>query len=171
MTEHVILVDECDTALGIMPKMEAHEKGFLHRAFSIFIFNLKGELLLQQRALHKYHSPGLWTNTCCSHPRETESTEDAAKRRLREEMGLACKLEKKFDFIYKTSFDNGLTEHEFDHVFFGKSNNHPKINTDEVLAYNYFSISEIEHQLLSQPQLFTEWFKICFKKVKQFANG
>jgi isopentenyl-diphosphate delta-isomerase len=171
MTEHVILVDEHDTAIGTMPKMEAHEKGFLHRAFSVFIFNFKGELLLQQRALHKYHSPGLWTNTCCSHPREDESTEEAAKRRLKEEMGLVCKLEKKFDFIYKISFDNGLTEHEFDHVFFGKSNNHPTINTDEVLAYNYSSIAEIERELLLKPELFTEWFKICFNKVKQFANG
>jgi len=171
MIEHVILVDERDKELGIMPKIEAHEKGLLHRAFSVFIFNFKGELLLQQRALNKYHSPGLWTNTCCSHPREAESIEDAANRRLQEEMGLICKLEKKFDFIYKTSFDNGLTEHEFDHVFFGKSNNHPKINTDEVLSYNYFSFTEIERGLQLQPEIYTAWFKICFNKVKQFANG
>jgi isopentenyl-diphosphate Delta-isomerase len=170
MEDHVILVDENDRQVGTMPKREAHEGGFLHRAFSVFIFNSKGELLLQQRSLSKYHSPGLWTNTCCSHPRETESIENAAKRRLKEEMGLSCELEKKFDFVYKTSFDNGLTEHEFDHVFFGRSNQFPVINTDEVLAWNYFSINEIENELRVKPEIFTEWFKICFYKIKQFAN-
>jgi len=170
MIDHVILVDENDKPIGTMPKLEAHEKGFLHRAFSVFIFNSKGQLLLQQRSLSKYHSPGLWTNTCCSHPRETESIEEAAERRLKEEMGLSCKLEKKFDFIYKTAVDNGLTEHEFDHVFFGKSDQYPRVNTDEVLSWDYFSIDEIENELALQPEIFTEWFKICFQKVKQFAN-
>jgi len=170
MVDHVILVDENDKPIGTMPKFEAHEKGFLHRAFSVFIFNSKGELLLQQRSLSKYHSPGLWTNTCCSHPRETELIEEAAERRLKEEMGLLCKLEKKFYFIYKTTFDNGLTEHEFDHVFFGKSDQYPKINADEVLSWNYFSFEEIENELALRPEMFTEWFKICFQKVKQFAN-
>jgi isopentenyl-diphosphate delta-isomerase len=170
MTEHVILVNEQDRELGIMPKLEAHEKGVLHRAFSVFIFNSRGELLLQQRSLNKYHSPGLWTNTCCSHPRENETTIEAANRRLKEEMGLACTLDKKFHFVYKVSFNNGLTEHEFDHVLFGISNRAPTINTHEVLSWKYLSIDAIEQELALKPEQFTEWFKICFDKVKQLTN-
>jgi isopentenyl-diphosphate delta-isomerase len=171
MTEHVILVDEKDIEIGTMPKMEAHEKGLLHRAFSVFIFNKKGELLLQQRALDKYHSAGLWTNTCCSHPRSNESTINAAQRRLKEEMGIECELEKKFDFIYKTEFDNGLTEHEYDHVFFGETDVIPQINKEEVHSWCYFSVHEIENELTTNPEKFTAWFKLCFDKVKQFTNG
>jgi isopentenyl-diphosphate Delta-isomerase len=171
MGEHVVLVDNTDREIGTMPKLEAHEKGCLHRAFSVFIFNSKGQLLLQQRAFNKYHSAGLWTNTCCSHPRQNEKTLDAAKRRLKEEMGIECNLVKKFDFIYKTKFENGLTEHEFDHVFFGESNSLPQINKDEVNSWNYHTIEEIEKEIQHNPDKFTSWFKICFDKVKMFNNG
>lgn len=168
--EHVILVDKQDKPIGLMPKMEAHEKGELHRAFSIFVFNSKGELLLQKRALNKYHSAGLWSNTCCSHPRYGESLIGAANRRLEEEMGMKCELKKVFDFIYKTPFENGLTEHEFDHVFFGQTDFKPNINKDEVVAWNYFSMPEIEVALRETPAMFTTWFKICFDRVKQYIN-
>ena len=133
--EKVILVDRKDHKIGLMEKQEAHIKGLLHRAFSVFVFNKNNELLLQKRALHKYHSGGLWTNTCCSHPRENENTLDAANRRLQEEMGVSCKLEFKFNFIYKASLDNKLFEHEFDHVFFGFSDNLPQINKEEVDSF------------------------------------
>src|SRR5215468_430433 len=115
--EQVILVNELDEEIGTMEKLSAHEQGVLHRAISVFIFNEKGEMLLQQRASRKYHSGGLWTNACCSHPHPGEATHAAALRRLKEEMGFETSLKKAFDFVYKTSFDNGLTEHEFDHVF------------------------------------------------------
>lgn len=153
-----------------MPKLEAHQKGLLHRAFSVFVFNTKGELLLQQRALGKYHSGGLWTNTCCSHPRYGESTITAANRRLKEEMGMECKLEKGFDFIYKAAFDNGLTEHEFDHVYFGQTNIQPIMNRMEVNSWHYSSIAEIEEEMQTHPEKFTVWFKICFNKVKEYLN-
>lgn len=170
MIEHVILVDEKDNELGIMPKLQAHQQGLLHRAFSVFIFNSKGEFLLQQRAFSKYHSQGLWTNTCCSHPRKNEPTSIAAHRRLKEEMGIECYLEKKFDFVYKTSFDNGLMEHEFDHVYFGKSDMLPQINKNEVHSWNYLTMEEIEHQLKNDSEKFTSWFKLCFDKVKLHIN-
>ena len=128
MEEKVILVSETDEQLGLMGKMEAHEKGLLHRAFSVFIFNKDGELLLQQRALDKYHSPGLWTNTCCSHQREGETNLQAGKRRLLEEMGFSCELKELFSFVYKAPFDNGLTEHELDHVMVGYYDEDPVIN-------------------------------------------
>lgn len=163
--EQVILVDENDIATGTMGKMEAHEKALLHRAFSIFIFNSNNELLLQKRALSKYHSAGLWTNTCCSHPRPDEKTEDAANRRLMEEMGMKAKLEHKLSFIYKTPFDNGLTEHEFDHVFFGITNAFPVINTEEVDSYRYISIPDLKQEVKAHPELFTSWFKIVLEKV------
>ena len=163
--EYVILVDEQDQALGLMEKMEAHEKGVLHRAFSVFVFNDKGELMLQQRALDKYHSGGLWTNTCCSHPRDGESVEDAAHRRLQEEMGFDCKLEKKFHFIYKRELDKGLTEHELDHVFFGVYNDAPNINTDEVASYKFVDMRSLKTDMQNNPHLYTEWFKICFDEV------
>ena len=130
--EKVILVNNNDTPIGLMEKMEAHEKALLHRAFSVFVFNKNDELMLQQRALSKYHSPGLWTNTCCSHPRVDEPVIDAGRRRLMEEMGFDCEIEKIFDFIYKAELDQGLTEHEFDHVLFGRYNENPEINPKEV---------------------------------------
>ena len=137
--EEVILVDENDIAIGSMEKLEAHQKGILHRAFSVFIFNSNNELLLQRRALTKYHSSGLWTNTCCSHPQPNEDTLAAANRRLKEEMGMQTSLTHKTSFIYKTNFDNGLTEHEFDHVFIGHTDTNPTINPEEVDSYKWIS--------------------------------
>jgi isopentenyl-diphosphate delta-isomerase len=163
--EQVILVDENDNAISTIGKMEAHEKALLHRAFSVFLFNHKNELLLQRRALTKYHSAGLWTNTCCSHPRPGENTLDAANRRLKEEMGMSAPLEHKLSFIYKTPFDNGLTEHELDHVYFGTSDNLPLINTNEVDSYRYVSIPELKKEIAAHPENFTSWFKIVLEKV------
>lgn len=165
MIENVILVDKTDKEIGIMEKQQAHVKGLLHRAFSVFIFNDQNELLLQRRAVTKYHSGGLWTNTCCSHPRQNEKTINAAKRRLIEEMGISCVLVKQFDFIYKAKLDNNLYEHEFDHVFFGFSNNRPKINLVEVEEYTYKNLKVIGKEIKSKPERYTEWFKICFREV------
>jgi isopentenyl-diphosphate delta-isomerase len=165
MQERVILVDELDNAIGTMEKMEAHEKGLLHRAFSVFIFNGKGELLLQQRALTKYHSAGLWTNTCCSHPRPNETVLNAAKRRLTEEMGLNCEVDHKTSFIYKTDFDNGLTEHEFDHVFFGHYDQDPIINPEEVENFVWMDVNKIMNDIEKNPKKYTSWFKIAMKNL------
>ncbi len=170
--EQVILVDTHDEDMGIMEKMEAHELGILHRAFSIFIFNKKGELLLQQRAFDKYHSGGLWTNTCCSHPRPQENIASAAHRRLQEEMGFDTDLNHAFSFIYKVGLDHGLTEHEYDHVFTGIYEAEIVANKDEVAAYTYKSIQSISSEIELQPQQFTEWFKIAFERVVQvFINS
>ncbi len=163
--EHVILVDELDNAIGSMEKMEAHQKGVLHRAFSVFVFNDKNQMLLQRRALSKYHSAGLWTNTCCSHPRPNEALMDAANRRLDEEMGMKVELTHKTSFIYKTQFDNDLTEHELDHIFIGTSNQKPKINSDEVDSYIWLGIDDIKEQIKLNPHQFTSWFKIAIDKV------
>ncbi|MDG1160415.1 MAG: isopentenyl-diphosphate Delta-isomerase [Flavobacteriales bacterium] len=168
--EEVILVNEQDVAIGRMEKMEAHEKGLLHRAFSIFIFNSKGEMLLHQRAIEKYHSGGLWTNACCSHPRVNESLQDATNRRLQEEMGLSCLMDKVFQFIYKAELDHGLTEHELDHVFVGISDDEPIPNPEEVASFRYASLEAIDEELLAQPQIFTEWFKICYPRVAQLIR-
>ncbi|PWS29137.1 isopentenyl-diphosphate delta-isomerase [Pedobacter yonginense] len=165
MTEQVILVDQNDLPIGHMEKMEAHVKGELHRAFSIFIFNFNNELLLQQRALDKYHSGGLWTNTCCSHQRVGESNMDAANRRLFEEMGMRCNLEYGFNFIYKAHFESGLIEHEFDHVFFGISDDLPVINKDEVESYRYVNLASLKLDIDSHPEMYTPWLKICLDKV------
>jgi isopentenyl-diphosphate delta-isomerase len=165
MQEEVVLVNEKDEELGTMEKLEAHQKGALHRAFSIFIFNSKNELLLQKRASSKYHSGGLWTNTCCSHPRPGEDLLTAANRRLQEEMGLSCELTHRFIFIYKAPFSNGLTEHELDHVYTGQTDNLPSINTNEVDEFRYISISELKKNIKDNPQSFTEWFKISIDKV------
>jgi len=164
MEEQVILVDEQDNPLGLMPKMEAHEKAVLHRAFSVFVFNKKGELMLQQRAAHKYHSPLLWTNTCCSHQREGESNIEAGRRRLHEEMGFVTDLKEVFWFIYKAPFDNGLTEYELDHVMIGRFNNEPNINREEVESYKWMSLAEVKKDIELHPELYTEWFKIIFKE-------
>ena len=165
MEEFVVLVDEQDQQLGIMEKMAAHIVPRLHRAFSIFLFNAKGELMLQQRALSKYHSPGLWTNTCCSHPRNGESVGKAAERRLLEEMGLRCELHEVFTFIYKAPVGLGLTEHEYDHVFFGQCDQEPVINTDEVASWKYMSLDDIAADMKAHPELYTEWFKISFEEI------
>jgi isopentenyl-diphosphate delta-isomerase len=151
-----------------MDKMEAHEKGLLHRAFSVFIFNTKGEMLLQQRALSKYHSGGLWTNACCSHPMPGEETQDAARRRLLEEMGFSATLEKTFSFIYKTGFDNGLTEHEVDHVFTGTYDGIILPDPEEVQDYKYQPADLIRRSIEAEPQLYTSWFKIAFPKLEAY---
>ena len=167
MEEYVVLVNETDTQIGIMEKMAAHIVPRLHRAFSIFIFNSKGELLLQQRALSKYHSPGLWTNTCCSHPRNGESVDKAAERRLLEEMGLQCPMHEVFTFIYKAPVGLGLVEHEYDHVFFGQCDDAPVINTEEVASWKYMSLDDIAADMKAHPECYTEWFKISFDEVRK----
>jgi isopentenyl-diphosphate delta-isomerase len=163
----VILVDENDSVLGISEKMEAHRKALLHRAFSVLIFNKQHQILLQRRALDKYHSPGLWTNTCCSHPFPNENTLDAAHRRLSEEMGFDCSINEIFSFIYKAPFDNGLTEHEFDHVFVGFFDGEPNINTEEVEAWKWMDwntlLADIEHN----KEEYTVWFQILCKQIVQ----
>ena len=164
MQEQVILVNEKDEQIGLMEKMEAHEKALLHRAFSVFTFNKNGELLLQQRAASKYHSPLLWTNTCCSHQRDGESNIEAGKRRLREEMGFDCELEELFSFIYKAPFDNGLTEHELDHVMVGSYENDPVINRDEVEAFKWMTVDDVKNDMELHPETYTAWFKIIFQK-------
>mmetsp|Transcript_25887 Transcript_25887/g.85191 ORF Transcript_25887/g.85191 Transcript_25887/m.85191 type:complete len:175 (+) Transcript_25887:73-597(+) len=162
--ENVILVNENDEQIGLMEKIEAHEKALLHRAFSVFILNDKGELMLQQRALHKYHSPGLWTNTCCSHQREGESNINAGKRRLQEEMGFVTELAEAVSFIYKAPFDNGLTEHEYDHVMVGTYNDEPKINPDEVASWKWMDVQAVKDDIAANPDEYTAWFKIIFDK-------
>lgn len=165
--EEVILVNEKDEQIGLMPKMEAHEKGLLHRAFSVFVFNDKNELMLQQRAHSKYHSPGLWTNTCCSHQREGENNITAGRRRLQEEMGFTTDLQDTISFIYKAPFDNGLTEHEFDHILVGKFNENPRLNPDEAAAYKWLTLEEVKEDMRKKPDIYTEWFKIIFQKYYQ----
>lgn len=167
MTERVILVDTEDCIIGTMDKMEAHLLGKLHRAFSIFIFNSEGKLLLQQRAEDKYHSGGKWTNTCCSHPRSGEDTLEAAHRRLAEEMGMQCNLNYEFKFIYKAELTDELSEHELDHVFFGVSDNLPVINEEEVSNYKYASIESLREDIALNPSIYTEWLKICFDQVSE----
>lgn len=166
MSEQVILVDADDNAIGTMNKLEAHLQGKLHRAFSVFIFNEKGELLLQQRAIDKYHSGGKWTNTCCSHPRMGEDTLDAAHRRLKEEMGMECDLQYAFNFTYKAALLDGIQEHEFDHVYFGTCDEAPVPDPAEVSNYKYISMEALAKDIESNPDLYTEWLKICFKQVE-----
>ena len=162
--EKVILVDINDNPIGLMNKLEAHEKAVLHRAFSVFVLNDRNELMLQQRAHHKYHSPLLWTNTCCSHQRENETNIQAGTRRLREEMGFETELEEMFHFIYKAPFDNGLTEHELDHVMIGYYNHEPAINKEEVESWKWMKIEEVKNDMIMNPNLYTVWFKIIFEE-------
>lgn len=164
MAENVLLVDEHDQLLGKMEKIEAHEKGLLHRAFSVFIYNDKDELLIQKRALSKYHTPGLWTNTCCSHQREGETNIEAGKRRLQEEMGFTTDLEDQFSFIYKAPFSNGLTEHEYDHILTGHFNGFPSPNPDEVAEWKWMTLDDIEKDVEEHPENYTAWFKILLEK-------
>lgn len=167
MNDYLILVDEKDRQWGKLEKQMVHELGLLHRAFSVFIFNTKGELLLQQRAAHKYHSGGLWTNTCCSHPRYGEEITDAVERRLMEEMNMSCDTTFAFNFTYRAEFDNGLTEYEFDHVFFGISDELPHPNPEEVQNWKYISLDNLELDIQIQPTNYTEWLKICLPEVKR----
>lgn len=166
--EEVILVDEENKVLGSLEKMEAHQKALLHRAFSVFVFNSKDECLLQRRAISKYHSAGLWTNTCCSHPKPGEDTRAAAMRRLKEEMGFETPLREIFQFTYKAGFDNGLTEHEFDHVFIGKYEGEIIPDPGEVVEHEYWPMEKIRVHLESNPDEFTVWFRIAFPKVLQW---
>jgi len=164
--EQVILVDKHDNETGVAEKMQAHREGLMHRAFSVFLFNNSGELLLQQRAFHKYHSGGLWTNTCCSHPRPNEETLEAAYRRLQEEMGIAdCELTKAFDFIYFAELDDDLKENEFDHVFIGKWNGIPVVNADEVADYKWIAPSTLLADVEVNPKAYTFWFKEVIERV------
>ncbi|WP_091157427.1 isopentenyl-diphosphate Delta-isomerase [Mucilaginibacter pineti] len=174
INEHVILVDESDQIVGTMEKMEAHVKGKLHRALSVFIFNSRGELLLQQRAPEKYHSGGKWTNTCCSHPRPGEDTFAAANRRLPEEMGLHCSLTFAFSFTYCKTVQKGIIEYEYDHVYFGTTDVLPSPNAAEAAAFRYLDLGTLEVDLENNPDHYTEWLKICFTQVKssyrQYSN-
>ncbi|MBC8046327.1 MAG: isopentenyl-diphosphate Delta-isomerase [Fimbriimonadaceae bacterium] len=166
MTEYLILVDEKDQQWGKLEKLLVHELGLLHRAFSVFIFNSKGELLLQQRADSKYHSAGLWTNTCCSHPRFGEEISWAIESRVQEEMEMSCKTDFAFNFIYKTEFENGLTEHEFDHVYFGVTDDLPFPEKAEVKNYKYMNFQNLETNILIHPENYTGWLKICLPQVR-----
>lgn len=161
MSAQVILVNEQDDQIGVMDKLEAHKQARLHRAFSVFIFNSNGEMLLQQRAAHKYHSGGLWTNACCSHPSPGEATAAAASRRLQEEMGFSTGLSKIFDFTYRAEFDNGLVEHEYDHVFLGLYNGEIQPNPEEVQDYCYKNMDELRKEIEEEPGSYTAWFHIA----------
>jgi isopentenyl-diphosphate delta-isomerase len=166
----LVLVDENDVAIGTMEKMEVHQKALLHRAVSVFIFNDKGETLLQRRASKKYHSGNLWSNTCCTHPAPGETVESAAEKRLMEEMGFTTSLKKAFHFIYKTAFSNGLTEYEFDHVLVGTYSGEVFPNKDEVSDFCYKSIDDIKESLKSHPDKYTEWFKIALPKIEEYQD-
>jgi isopentenyl-diphosphate delta-isomerase len=170
MTDDVILVDEYDNEIGTMPKMEAHLKGKLHRAFSVFIFNAEGDLLLQQRAAHKYHSGSKWTNTCCSHPRPGEDTLTSAHRRLEEEMGMRCELKYGFSFTYHAIVDQSLSENEYDHVFFGITNELPVPDPEEAMSFRYVKMDVLAGDLIRHPAEYTEWLKICFGRVMELYH-
>ena len=165
--ELVVLINENDEVLGLMNKLEAHENGLLHRAFSVFLFNSKGEMLLQKRAASKYHSPNQWTNAVCSHPRNEESYKDAALRRLNEELGITTEITEKFHFIYKADVGGNLWEHELDHVFIGEYEGNFNLNQDEVSEVRYITMEDLNIEVSSNPENFTEWFKIILKEYQQ----
>lgn len=165
MAQQVILVDKNNKKIGVEGKIKAHKEGNLHRAFSVFIFNSKGELLIQQRAKTKYHSEGLWSNSVCSHPKPNEPYRQAAERRVKEELGFSCKLKKSFCFIYNTGFQNGLTENEYDCVFIGKFNGKPKPNKKEVSGYKWISIKSLKQDIVKNPKKYTIWLKIALNKI------
>lgn len=165
--EYVILVDANDRQTGTCEKLEAHEKGLMHRAFSIFLFNKQGDFLLQQRAAGKYHTPRMWSNTCCSHPRPDESMEEALQRKLYQEMGIHSPVEKAFEFSYRADFENGLVENELDHVYFGEYNDAPNPNPEEIQAWKYSSFEEIQKEIAKDQTMFTPWFKIILERVNE----
>lgn len=167
MEKKVVLITPKDEVLGLMDKQEAHEKGLLHRAFSVFLFNNKGEMLLQKRADCKYHSPNQWTNACCSHPRDGETYHEAGLRRLNEELGISTEIEEKFHFTYKADVGQGLWEHELDYVFVGNYEGEFNLNPDEVSEVRYISLENLEKEIEENPENFTEWFKIILKEYKQ----
>jgi isopentenyl-diphosphate delta-isomerase len=171
ISNHIILVNEQDEALATMEKLEAHRKGLLHRAFSVFIINTNKEMLLHQRAHHKYHSGGLWTNACCSHPMPGEDVQEAAHRRLQEEMGFNCSLQKLFTFTYHATFDNGLIEHEYDHVFLGTFDGAVIPDIEEVDEFGFFPLAEISRQIRDTPERFTYWFKLAYPTVLEHLGG
>lgn len=158
--DYVILVDQHDTPIGTMEKLEAHQKGILHRAFSILLFNSRGELLIQKRSAAKYHSGGLWTNTCCSHPLPNESMEEASRRKLQQEMGIDVPLEFAYKFIYTATLDKNLIEHEYDHVFIGHYNGTPTPNPEEVEDWKYVDLSTLRSDVLKNENHYTAWFKL-----------
>lgn len=166
MEENVIIVDKNDNQIGLMPKLDAHKKGILHRAFSVFVLNNNNEIMLQKRAYNKYHSGGLWTNTCCSHQREGENSIEAGKRRLLEEMGFETELKIITSFIYKVEFENGLTEHELDYLLIGKFFKSPVINKQEVADWKWMKIELIADDIKLNPNNYTSWFKIIFDKFQ-----
>ena len=166
--QEVILVTAQDEAIGVMEKMEAHRKGLLHRAFSVFIFDREGKMLLQQRAAQKYHGGLLWTNACCSHPYPNETVQDAAERRVQEEMGFTTSLTETFAFTYRAEVENGLIEHEFDHVFTGEYEGEIKPDSEEVAAFAYYSMDEIAAQMMEKPSSFTTWFRIAFPQIESW---
>jgi isopentenyl-diphosphate delta-isomerase len=170
MNDLLILVDEHDNEIGTLEKLQVHELGLLHRAFSIFIFNSNGDLLLQQRAEEKYHSGGLWTNSCCSHPNYGETLEAAIKRRLQEELGINCCVEFQFKFMYKTVFENGLIEHEYDHVYFGYTDEEPVPNPDEIMAWKYISLDNLDNEMKKNASIYTSWLQLCLPKVISLAE-
>jgi isopentenyl-diphosphate Delta-isomerase len=165
--ELVVLVDADDREIGVSPKMRAHRNGDLHRAISVFLFNSRGEMLLQRRASGKYHSSGLWSNACCSHPRPGESAHAAAMRRLEEEMGIRCDLQPTFRFTYRAEFDSGLVEHELDHVFLGETEEDPRVDPEEVGEWRWTSIAELRAEMLAEPDRFTAWFHIALPRVME----
>ena len=166
--QQVVLVNQNDEPIGVMEKMEAHQKGLLHRAFSVFIFDSQGKMLLQQRAVKKYHGAQLWTNACCSHPFPGEQVSDAAQRRLKEELGFTAELHEIFSFTYKARVENGLTEHEYDHVFAGEYENEIQPDPDEVLACYFENMGWIKKEIETEPEKFTEWFKIAFPQIEKW---
>ncbi len=164
--QKVVLVDENDKQIGLEDKLKAHQNGAkLHRAFSVFVFNSSGETMLQQRAMSKYHTPGKWTNACCSHPFPGEGVLDAAHRRLKEEMGFDCEMHEKFSFIYKADVGNGLTEHEYDHVIFGKYEGKPALNREEAMDYRWISLQKLKEEIQRNPEKFTPWLRMVVDKV------
>lgn len=171
MAEEVILVDAHDQELGLMEKMEAHRKGLLHRAFSVFVLNQKGELMVQQRAAEKYHSGTLWTNTCCSHPRKGETAEEAAHRRLMEEMGFDCPINKVLEFTYRAELDKGMIEHEYDHLFIGEYNGEPNLNPDEAMAWKWMRLDDLSADIEDRPEQYTAWFKIIWKQFEAYVKS
>jgi isopentenyl-diphosphate delta-isomerase len=166
MTNDIILVDKNDNEIGTGNKLEVHQKGILHRAFSVFVWNKQGQLMMQQRAKEKYHTPGLWSNTCCSHPKPGEDTEAGAHRRLQEEMGFDCELKEEMTVIYHSRFENDLTEHEYDHVFFGHYDGEPNINKEEVHAWEWMTVNELLRDVRVNPDNYTVWFKIILNRLK-----
>ena len=160
MNNDIVLVNEKDEVLGTMNKLLVHQKGLLHRAFSIIIINDRGQMLIHQRQNNKYHSGGLWSNACCSHPQKDEETIKAAHRRLNEELNMSCSLKPIFSFIYKIELDNDLIEHEFDHVFIGRTNHTPDFNKDEISHVKWIDIDHLREKIKKEPNIFTFWFKL-----------